>query len=56
MSIRPIEPDNNRHCFRACFPGTFCKCLGKYIAEDEEDLSEFIKKEIIDDTNSADTV
>lgn len=31
MSILPPKPDTNRHCFRPCYPGTFCACLGKMI-------------------------
>lgn len=33
MSMLPIEPDHNRHCFSPCLPGTFCRCRGEYIEQ-----------------------
>lgn len=31
MSIMPPRADRNRRCFRPCYPGTFCRCLGRRI-------------------------
>lgn len=33
MSMLPIEPDTERHCFVPCPPGTFCECQGVWIPD-----------------------
>lgn len=31
MSIAPIQPDRDRHCFAPCPQGVFCACQGRVI-------------------------
>lgn len=31
MSLFPVEPYLDRHCFAPCRVGKFCACLGRYI-------------------------